>query len=61
MPPPLFLFVKTIEKVIVLCAVLNFFWGGGCEDGDILWAFFTNLSIEPIYLSHELREKWPNL
>ena len=33
----------------------------GCEDRDILWAFFTNLSIESIYLSLELREKWPYL
>ena len=34
---------------------------GGCEDRDILLAFFTNLSIESIYLSPELREKWPYL
>ena len=54
---PLFLFVKTIEKVIRLCTMLNFFLSGGCEDMDILWAFFINLSIESIYLSPELREK----
>ena len=41
-PPPLFLFVKTTEKVIRLCTALNFFLSGGCEDRDILWAFFTN-------------------
>ena len=34
---------------------------GGCEDRDILWAFFTKLSLEAIYLSPELREKWPYL
>ena len=28
--------------------------GVGCEDRDILWAFFTNLSIESIYLSNYL-------
>ena len=38
-----------------------FLQSGGCEDRDILWAFFTNLSIETIYLSLELREKWPYL
>mgnify|MGYP001418915763 CR=1 FL=1 len=43
---PLFLFVKTIEKVIRLSTVLIFFLSGGCEDRDILWAFFTNLSID---------------
>ena len=32
---------------------------GGCDDRDILWAFFTNLSLESIYLSPELRKKWP--
>ena len=60
-PPTPFLFVKTIEKVIRLCTVLKFFLSGGCEDRDILWAFFTNLSIESLYLSLELREKWPYL
>ena len=41
-PPPQFLFVKTIENVIRLCTVLNFFLSGGCEDRDILGAFLTN-------------------
>ena len=36
-------------------------FSGGCEDRPILWAFFTNLSLEIIYLSPELREKWPYL
>ena len=36
---------------------VEFFLSGGCEDTDKLWAFFTNLSIESIYLSFELREK----
>ena len=59
---PLFLFVKTIEKVIRLCTVLKKKkLSGGCEDRDILWAFFTNLSIENIYLSLELHEKLPCL
>ena len=61
-PPPLSLFMKTIEKVIRLCTMIkkkNF--SGGCEDWPILWAFFTNLSLETIYLSPELREKWPYL
>ena len=43
---PSFLFVKTIEKLIRLCTVLKFFFGGGCEDRDLLWAFFTNLFID---------------
>ena len=51
--PLLFLFVKTIEKTksnkIKHCVGL-FFSSGGCEDRAILWAFFTNLSIESIYL-----------
>ena len=55
----LFLFVKTIEKVIRTCTVLNFFLSGGSEKRDIVWAFFTNLSIKSIYLSIELSEKWP--
>ena len=60
-PPPLFFFLKTIEKLIRLCTVLNFFLSGGCEDRDMLWVFLTNLSIESIYQSLELREKWPYL
>ena len=40
---------------------IDFFLSGGCEDRDILLAFFTNLTIEYIYLSPELREKWPYL
>ena len=52
-----FFFVKTIEKVIRLFTVLIFF-SGGCEDRPILWAFFTNFSLETIYLSPDLREKW---
>ena len=35
---------------------VDFVLSGGCEDRDILWAFFTNLSIESIYLSPELRK-----
>ena len=27
------------------------FLSGGCEDRDILWTFFTSLSLETIYLS----------
>ena len=60
-PLPLFLFVKTIEKLIRLCTVLIFFLSGGCEDRDMLWVFLTNLSIKSIYQSLELREKWPYL
>ena len=30
---------------------------GGCEDRPILRAFFTDLLLETIYLSPELREK----
>ena len=60
-PPPLFLFVKTIEKLIRLCTVLKFFLSGGCENRDMLLVFLTNLSIESIYLSLELRKKWPYL
>ena len=41
---------------IMHCIEIVFF-SGGCEDRDILWAFFTNLSVESIYLSPELREK----
>ena len=41
--PPLFLFVKTIEKVIRLCTVLNiFFLSGSFEDKAI---FHLNLEI----------------
>ena len=59
-PPTLFLFVKAIEKVIRLCTVMKkkHFLSCGCEDRPILWAFFTNLSLETIYLSPELLEKW---
>ena len=32
-------------------------FGGGCEDRPILWAFFTIVSLETIYLSPKLREK----
>ena len=42
---PLVLFLKTKEKVIRLSTV-HFFLSGGCEDRAILWAFFTNLSID---------------
>ena len=45
----------------IFCTVLNFFLSVGCEDRDILWAIFTILSIESIYLSLELCEKWPYL
>ena len=34
------------------------FFSGGCEDMPILQAFFTNFSLETIYLSPDLREKW---
>ena len=34
---------------------------GGCEDRNILWAFFTIFSLETIYLSPKLLEKWPYL
>ena len=51
----------TIEKAIRLCTVLKKKFSGGCEDMPILQAFFTNLSLETIYLSIELREKWPYL
>ena len=45
--PPLFFFLKTIEKVIrLLSTVLTFFLSGGCEDRVIVWAFFTNLSVD---------------
>ena len=33
-----------------ICNVLKFFFQG-CEDRDILWAFFTNLSIASLHLS----------
>ena len=36
---------------------VEFFLNEGCEDRDILWAFFVNLSIETMYLSPELHEK----
>ena len=48
--------------VIRLCTLLIFFFfSGGFEGRTILWAFFTNFSLETIYLSPELREKWPYL
>ena len=50
-----------VTYVFYIYIVLFLFLGGGCEDRDILWSFFTNLSIESIYLSPELREKWPYL
>ena len=55
--------MSTIEKLLRLCILLIFFFFlcGGCKDRDILLAFFTNLSNESIYLSTELREKWPYL
>ena len=60
-PPPLFLFVKTIEKVIRLCTVLKKKLKVSCEDRPILWAFFTIFLLKTIYLSPKLREKWPYL
>ena len=54
---PLFLFVKTIEKVIGLCIVSIFFKVVILKIGP----FFTNLSIESIYLSLQLRQKWSYL
>ena len=55
----LIFFVKTIEYVLRLCIVSKKKKNrGGCEDRPLLWAFFTNLSLETIYLSPELREKW---
>ena len=36
-------------------------FNGGCEDMPIFQAFFTNFSLETIYLSPELLEKWPYL
>ena len=32
-----------------------FFFSGGCEDRLILWAFFTNLVLETIYLQNYLK------
>ena len=40
------------------CVEKQFFFSGGCEDMPILQAFFTNFSLETIYLSPDLREKW---
>ena len=36
-PPPLSLFVKTIEKEIGLCSVLTFFLSGSFEDRAIFY------------------------
>ena len=36
-----------------------FFFSGGCENMPILQAFLTNFSLETIYLSPDLGEKWP--
>ena len=52
---PLFLFVKTIEKVIRLCTVLNIFLVVVVKIGTYYVHF------PRIYLSLELREKWPYL
>ena len=54
-PPPLFLFVKTIEKVIRLCTVLKKkSLSGSFEDRGI----FNDFCSKSIYLSPKLREKW---
>ena len=70
-PQSVFIFLPKISPPIFICEnnrksdkimhCVDFFLRGGCEDRDISWAFFTNLSIETIYLSPELREKWPYL
>ena len=46
---------------LIMHSVDFFFFSGGCDDMPILLAFFTNFSLETIYLSAELREKWPYL
>ena len=56
--PPIFI-CENNRKSNEIMHCVDFFLSGGCEDRDILWAFFTNSSIESIYLSLELREKWP--
>ena len=59
--PPIFICENNRKSNKIMNCVEIFFLSDICEDRDILWAFFTNLSIEPIYLSLELREKWPYL
>ena len=54
---PILIFENTNKSNKIMHCVYFFFLSGGCEDKDIIWAFFTNLSIESIYLSLELREK----
>ena len=60
-PPPYFICENNRKSDKIMHCVEFFFLSGGCEDREILWAFFTNLSIESIYLSPELREEWPYL
>ena len=59
-PPPIFVCENNRKSDKIMHCVEKKF-SGGCEDRPILWAFFTNLSLETIYLSPELREKWPYL
>ena len=53
-----FLSFITITKVLCLFRLFIFFFyfSGGCEDMPILQAFFTNFSLETIYLSPDIRE-----
>ena len=59
--PPIFICENNRKSNKIMHCVEEFFFSGGYEDMPILWAFFTNLSLETIYLSPELREKWPYL
>ena len=43
-PPPNFIFENNRKSNKIMHCV-DFFLNDGCEDRDILWAFFTNLSI----------------
>ena len=60
-PLPIFICENNRKSDKIMHCVEIFFLSVGCEGRDILWAFFTNLSIETIYLSPELRKKWPYL
>ena len=61
MPPPIFTSENNRKSDKIMRCVEKKKFSCGYEDMTILWAFFTNLSLEPIYLSPELREKWPYL
>ena len=45
-PPPIFICENNRKRKKIMHCVEIFLLSGGCKDRDIVWAFFTNLSID---------------